>query len=469
MAADPGGPAGTRSRPLYEDVADPGSIGPFGAEIEPANPSGWPGYEGQLEAARTATGARHAVTTGRVTVAGEPCVIVGFDFLFLGGSAGIAEGSRIARAFSVAAAERLPVVCVAASGGSRMQEGTSALVQMQVYAAAIAAARRAGIPYIAVTGDPTTGGVWSSLIAAADLLIGVPGARVSFSGSRTRPRGADPDAPDYLAEGQWAHGFLDVLSPVAGLRAAVATAIRLLSPGSRGALAAAPLPRWPDGAGPGETQRSAWAQVSVARRLRSGRADSWLASYFGETLDIRGDRCGAVDTGLRCGFGRHLAATIAYIAQTGQPTTAAGYRTATRLLGLAGRLGLPVLTLIDTPGAAAEPSAEAAGVGPAMAELFVAVAASPVPITSVVIGEGVSGGALALASPTDLWISQAGYLAVTAPELAVSILKLDVDDIPEMAERLRLTPAELLARGIVGGIIRPAGVSRRSRQAADPR
>ena len=140
MAADPGG-TGTGSRPLYEDVADPGSIGPFGAEIEPANPSGWPGYEGQLEAARTAPGARHAVTTGRVTVAGEPCVIVGFDFLFLGGSAGIAEGSRIARALSVAAAERLPVVCVAASGGSRMQEGTIALVQMQVYAAAIAAGR----------------------------------------------------------------------------------------------------------------------------------------------------------------------------------------------------------------------------------------------------------------------------------------------------------------------------------------
>ena len=106
-----------------------------------------------------------------------------------------------------------------------------------------------------------------------------------------------------------------------------------------------------------------------------------------------------MDAGLRCGFGRHLGATIAYIAQTGAPTTAAGYRTATRLLGLAARLRLPVLTLIDTPGAAAPPSDEAAGVGTAMAELFVAIAASEVRITSVVIGEGVSGGALALASP----------------------------------------------------------------------
>ena len=132
------------------------------------------------------------MTTGVATVGGEPCVLVGFEFSFPGGSMGTAEGARIARAFSVAMAERLPVVCVSASGGSRMQEGTSALLQMQAVAAAIAGARRAGIPHLAVAGDPTTGGVWSSLIADADVLISVPGARVSFSGSRTRPPGADP-------------------------------------------------------------------------------------------------------------------------------------------------------------------------------------------------------------------------------------------------------------------------------------
>jgi len=174
-------------------------------------------------------------------------------------------------------------------------------------------------------------------------------------------------------------------------------------------------------------------------------------------MEIRGDRCGGVDTGLRCGFGSHHGRTVAYIAQTGQPTTAAGFRTATRLLGLAGRLRLPVLTLIDTPGAAATPADEAAGVGPAMAELFVAVASSPVPVTSVVIGEGVSGGALALASPSDLWIARDGYLAVAAPEFAASILKLGAGEAPAVAERLRLTPADLLARGIVRGIITPPG------------
>ena len=192
---------------------------------------------------------------------------------------------------------------------------------------------------------------------------------------------------------------------------------------------------------------------------------------FEHKFEIHGDRCGGVDPGLRCGFGSHQGVTIAYVAQTGVPSTPAGFRTATRLLGLAARFRLPVLTLIDTPGAAAAPADEAAGVGPAIAELFVAMASGQVPITSVVIGEGVSGGALALASPNDLWIARDGYLAVTAPELAVSILKLGARDIPRVATWLRLTPAELLSRGIVRGIIGPAAstVASIAGQAADPR
>jgi acetyl-CoA carboxylase carboxyl transferase subunit beta len=125
MAADRAAQAGAaRSRPLYSEIADARSLARFGEEIEAANPSDWPGYPDQLRRARNATGARHAVTTGMATVAGEACVLVGFEFPFLGGSMGTAEGARITRAFSVAVAERLPIVCVSASGGSRMQEGT---------------------------------------------------------------------------------------------------------------------------------------------------------------------------------------------------------------------------------------------------------------------------------------------------------------------------------------------------------
>ncbi len=468
-AARPPGPG--RARPLYAEIADPGSLARFGEEIEAGDPSDWPGYPAQLRRARDAAGSAHAVTTAVAAVGGQPCVLVGFEFPFLGGSMGTAEGARICRAFAVSVAQRLPVVTVAASGGSRMQEGTSALLQMQAVAAAIAEARRAGIPHIAVAGDPTTGGVWSSLVAAADVLISVPGARVSFSGSRTRPPGADPRSPEYLADSKWARGFVDVLAPPPALRAEVAAAVRLLSPRSRGdSPRRAPLPAWPSGDGGGPRGAGAWAHVGGARDPRRAGADRWLAGYFGQRFEIRGDRCGGVDTGLRCGFGGHRGTTIAYVAQTGEPTTPAGFRTAARLLGLAERYRLAVLTLIDTPGAAASPADEAAGTGPAIAELLVAMASSTVPITSVIIGEGVSGGALALASPDDLWIARDGYLAVTAPELAASILKRGARDIPQVAAWLRLTPADLLSRGIVRGIIGPSAVpADMAGQAADPR
>lgn len=467
MPADPSDPVRTGPRPVYAELVDHDSLSRFGDDIEPGNPNGWPGYAEQLTATRAATGSRHAVMTGRATIAGEPCVLIGFDFGFLGGSAGVAEGARITQAFAVAATERVPVVCVAASGGARMQEGTSALVQMQAFAGAISSARREGVPYIAVAADPTTGGVWSSLIACADVLISVPGARISFSGSRTRPRDADPGSDEFRAEGKWARGFVDTLTPITGLRAQVAAAIGLLSPRSRGTLERAPLPHWPSRVDAAEASPNAWVQVSRARG-GSARADHWLADYFGESLELRGDRCGGVDPGLRCGFGRRLGATIGYVAQTGAPTSAAGFRTAKRLLGLAARFGLPVLTLIDTPGAAALPSDEADGVGTAIAELLVAIGASPVPITSVVIGEGVSGGAIALASSDDLWIAESGYLAVTAPELATSILKLGAADIVAVTERLRLTPADLAASGIVRGVIGPGGIRELADQ-AEPR
>lgn len=245
-----------------------------------------------------------------------------------------------------------------------MQEGTSALVQMRIVAAAIAAARKSGVPFAAVAGDPTTGGVWASLVAAADVVI------------------------------------------------------------------------------------------TAARRPGRPKADRWLAG-FDNRFEIRGDRAGGVDTGLRCGFGSYHRQTFGYIAQLGKPTTAAGFRAAIRLIGLAERFSCPILTLIDTPGAASAPGDEADGVGTAIAELLVAVASCTVPITSVVIGDGVSGGAIALCSPDDSWISPDGYLAVAAPEMATSILKRERSEAAAIADLLRLTPADLTARDIVRGVVTP--------------
>ena len=184
-----------------------------------------------------------------------------------------------------------------------------------------------------------------------------------------------------------------------------------------------------DGDGDRPAGPDAWTHISAARSPRRARARRWLAAYFGQSFEIRGDRCGGVDPACAADSAA-TGRTIAYIAQAGVPRTAAGFRTATACSGWP-RVPAAVLTSIDAPARRPpRPMRPPAGRAGDARELLVAMASSQVPITFVVIGEGVSGGALALASPTDLWIARDGYLAVTAPELAVSIIKLGAHDIP---------------------------------------
>ncbi|EFD69448.1 acetyl CoA carboxylase alpha subunit [Streptomyces lividans TK24] len=150
-----------------------------------------------------------------------------------------------------------------------------------------------------------------------------------------------------------------------------------------------------------------------------------------------------------CGFGSHAGRTVAYAAQTGTATRPAGYRTATRLIHLADRLGVPVLTLVDTPGAANDAEAERAGAGPAIADLFGAVASARTPVTTLVIGEGGSGGALALAAPGSTWATPDSYFSVIAPEHAAAILKRPPAEVEATAGQLRLRPQDLAALGVI--------------------
>ncbi len=199
--------------------------------------------------------------------------------------------------------------------------------------------------------------------------------------------------------------------------------------------------------------RKAWAAVMRARRPHKPGARAYLDRYFDDgRVDISGDRFGGVDEGMVCGFGRKDGRTIAYAAQSGTANTAAGFRTAKRLVETAGRLGIPVLTLIDTPGASNDAKDEREGIGTAIAELFVAVAESEVPMTSLVIGEGGSGGALALAAAGNMWITPDAYFAVIAPEGAAAIIEKDPSKAEEISERMMLRPRDLVALGVVRGI-----------------
>lgn len=200
-----------------------------------------------------------------------------------------------------------------------------------------------------------------------------------------------------------------------------------------------------------------WDAVTLARDPRRPRAEAYLDAYFTSRESVNGDRAGGTDPGTLCGFGTRDGRTVAYAAQCGTATLPAGYRTAARLIRLADRLGLPVLTLIDTPGAANDAEAERAGAGAAIADLFAAVASARVPVTSLLIGEGGSGGALALAAPGNTWATPDSYFSVIAPELATAILKRPPEETRATAGQLKVRPQDLVSLGVIRGIVPVAG------------
>ncbi|MFD7625244.1 carboxyl transferase domain-containing protein [Streptomyces sp. NPDC059851] len=440
------------ARAAIASVTDPAGFVELPAparESATDGPLAWTGYDASRARAADRTGEQESVVVGTAPIGGRRAALVSFEFGFLGGSLGERTGDRLEAAYAHAREHRLPLVSLIATGGSRMQEGMLALTQLQRVARQCVLTRAAGLPQIAVLRDPTTGGGWATLGAGADVVLALPGAQVGFAGSRVRPADADPAA--YTAESQYASGHVDAVVEPARLPGLLADWLRVL---------AAPRP-----AGPVEPPAAladvpppagGWDAVRQARHPGRPHAEAYLDAYFTLRLPLSGDRAGGTDPGMLCGFGLHEGRAVAYAAQCGTATRPAGYRTAARLIRLADRLGIPVLTLVDTPGAANDAAAERAGAGAAIADAFAAVAAASVPVTTLLIGEGGSGGALALAAPGNTWVTPDSYFSVIAPELAAAILKRPPSEAAATADQLRIRPQDLVSLGVARGIVGPA-------------
>ena len=410
-------------------------------ESKPDGPLAWQGYDASRARAADRTGESESVVCGTATVSGTQAVLIAFEFGYLGGSLGESTGDRLEAAYTHAREHRLPVVPLVATGGSRMQDGMVALTQLQRVARQSALTREAGLPQIAVLRDPTTGGGWATLGAGADVILALPDAQVGFAGSRVRPPDADPTA--YTAEAQVAAGAADAVVEPEQLKETLGRWLRLLTRPWGGQ---APVPA---ALGASDLPATGWEAVQRARSPQRPRAERYLDTYFTHRLAIGGDRCGGTDAGMLCGFGEREGRTVAYAAQAGTATRPAGYRTAARLIRLAERLGIPVLTLVDTPGAANDAEAERQGAGAAIAELFGAVASARTPLTTLLIGEGGSGGALALAAPGNTWATPDSYFSVIAPELAAAILKRAPEETESTADQLRIRPQDLAELGVI--------------------
>ena len=416
-------------------------------------------YRQRLADARKKTGHREAVWTGAARLGGQRVVVAVSDFRFIGGSMGFAVGERIAGAMEAARKARVPFVAVTCSGGARMQEGMVALVQMSKTAAAAQRLHEAGVPLITVLASPTTGGVYASYATQADLIVAEAGAVIGFAGARVRAVHDEHEERQTLhAEDLLAAGQVDTVLPRERMRDYLVRALHLLR--------RTPAPD-PEGLPPpaaAQHLEGGWAVVERARHPRRPRAQHYIDALCADFIALRGDRAGSDDPAVVAGLGRIGDTDTVIVAQdrgeggSGNGhgdgrVTPAGYRKAQRALLLAERLRLPLVTFVDTPGAHDGIADEAAGLAGAISDCLATMASLTTPSVAVVIGEGGSGGALALTVADQILMQQNAMYAVTSPEGAASILFRDRDRAPEVAEALGVAAVDLLKLGAIDVIV----------------
>ncbi|HEX5416237.1 MAG TPA: acetyl-CoA carboxylase carboxyltransferase subunit alpha/beta [Chloroflexota bacterium] len=500
---------GATARERLAQILDRGSFREFDRYLTAADPLHFTDllpYPERLKDARASTGAYEAVITGRGRIDGRPCVIAVLDFAFLGGSMGSVVGEKVTRALERAAKDRLPFIALTASGGARMQEGMLSLSQMAKTAAAAAKLRASGALVITVLTHPTTGGVYASFATQADVLLAEPGALIGFAGPRViREVLGEAIPPGFqTAEFLFAHGLIDAIVDRPALRGYLSGLLYL---GERGFTPLPPLQRSRRGGeGRGEpgnaltltlsrrtgegrisspspsltspspaplergrggeaTPPTAWETVQLARHPERPTAGDYLARLFSAFVELHGDRASGDDPAVVGGLGSFNGQNVVVIAQErgrGAEGIArrhfgrvgpAGYRKARRLMDLAERLGLPLLTFIDTPGAEMSVEAEAGGLAQCISDCLARLATLRVPVVAAVIGEGGSGGALALGVADRVLILENALYAVIAPEGAAAILYRSKEKAPDVAAALKLTARDCLALGIVDQVV----------------
>ncbi|GAB3715649.1 carboxyl transferase domain-containing protein [Nocardiopsis oceani] len=416
-----------------------------------ADPLDFPSYVPPLD--------RESVRTGLIRIGGVPCAIVESQFDVFGGSMGVVAGEKVARAYHRAIDARLPLLAVVRTGGARMQEGMLSLVQMGRTAAAASAHSRAGLLSVASFRSPTTGGVYASYASLTDLRIAESGATIGFGGPRVveHVTGAAPPPGSNTAESALAAGLVDHVEDAEKHESWVAVA---LGAAERGLL----LPPGRPPASAESRNRSvpgrAYRTVLRARARRRPSGLEWAAALCSSWLDL-----GGADRTVRAGLAVVDGVRAVVVAMDRHSEGAVGrqgpeaFRLAQRAIRMADRLGLPVLTLVDTPGAEPGPEAEAGGVAGEIARTLRDLADLSTSSVSLVVGEGGSGGAVALAYTDRLYMLEGAVFSVIAPEAASVILWRTPDRAAEAARSLRVTAPELERLRLVDGVLGEYGAS----------
>lgn len=420
-------------------------------------------YAKRVRAAERETRLREAVVTGMAKIQGVEVALAVLDFRFLGGSMGAVAGEKIARAFEIAFERRLPFLAITTSGGARIQEGMLALLQMAKTAAAAQRYHQIGKPFVTVLAHPTTGGVYASFANLADVIIAEPRALIGFAGPRvvevlTRQKlPSDSHRAEFLLE----HGMVDAIIPRPQLRGAIGELL--------GTLAATPLPRLSEPLAslppPDEVDGiSPWQSVILARHPDRPTTLDYIGRIFGHLTELHGDRLYGDDTAMIAGIASLDGQAVVVVGQErGHGAESErrrrgsagpeGYRKAQRIMRLAAKWNLPVVTFVDTPGADAGYESEKRGIAPALARTIATMLDLRVPTVALVIGEGGSGGALALAVADCVLMLEHSVYSVISPEGASAILYGDASHAEELSPELHLTARDLKRFGIIDEMI----------------
>ncbi|MBF6337945.1 acetyl-CoA carboxylase carboxyltransferase subunit alpha/beta [Nocardia abscessus] len=475
----------TSARELLEQLLDPNSFVSW--DRPPVTVAASPQYRDALQKAAVAAGIDESVLTGEGLLRGQRVAVIACEFGFLAGSIGVAAAERIVSAVERATELGLPLVASPTSGGTRMQEGTVAFVQMVKIAGAVAAHKSAGHPYLVYLRNPTMGGVFASWGSLGHITFAEPGALIGFLGPRVYEALYGKPFPEGVqtAENLYRRGVIDGVLTIPVFRRIAHRALSVFSgvelPDST---AARPVSERPAALEPSSTPlrpthdpndaaaerirlgepesrsegNAVWQSVLISRRpQRPGLRD--LLRHVTQRVPLSGTGQGESDRTAVLALGRFRGQPCVVFGhdrrgQQGENTMGpAALREARRSMALAQELRLPLVLVIDTVGAALSKEAEERGLAPEIARCIADLVTLDTPTVSVLLGQGTGGGALALLPADRVLAATHGWLAPLPPEGASAIVFRDTDHAAELAAAQRISAADLLADGVVDRIV----------------
>jgi acetyl-CoA carboxylase carboxyl transferase subunit beta len=411
-------------------------------------------YAADLTAAAERAGTDESVVTGEGRIGGRRVALIAGEFRFLAGSIGRTSAERVVLAFERATREGLPLFAAPCSGGTRMQEGTPAFVTMVKISAAVASFKAAKLPYITYLRHPTTGGVFASWGSLGHVTVAEPGATIGFLGARVYEALYGQPFPEGVqtAENLYEHGLLDAVLPVEGL-AVVAGRFLDLVLAPRVASEAPEVEKEP------LPDVAAWESIERSRRPERPGVRELLKLGASDVLPLFGTGAGETDRSLFLALARFGGMPCVVLGQDRRretpekPLSPSGLRVARRGMRLASELDLPLVTIIDTSGAALSRAAEEGGLAGEIARCLAELVAHAEPTLCILLGQGTGGGALALMPADRVIAAQHSWLSPLPPEGASAILHRTTERAAELATQQRVRSLDLLADGIVDRVV----------------